>query len=405
MHIKPTSANVLSIVPSDPECFDLSEHLAIQHAVELMQIKSITPVDGGCQTYLADKLAALGFDILHLPDHGVSNLIARIGRGDTHIGFSGHTDVVPPGDINRWRTSPFVPHIQDGNLYGRGAADMKTGVAAMLAACETFDWQRLDSQYSFWWLITSDEEGEAEFGSQSIKHYLDHAGVQLDRLIVGEPTAAGQTGDAIKVGRRGSLSASVKIRGKQGHVAYPQQALNAAHIAARIVSALENLHFDAGSIDFPGTTLQVTQIDTGSYSDNIVPGQCQISFNVRYASDYTESQLKAMITNLIEDIAFEYELEWQRPCVAYLSQPRTHGDCLIHDSEQAIHAITGRYPVLSTAGGTSDGRFFANAQTQVVELGVPNRTIHQVNEHVALDDIRTLQAIFAQLLKRSLQAQ
>lgn len=393
----------MQIKPTLDNAYVQAESLAIQHAIALMQIKSITPVDGGCQVYLADVLSALGFEIIHLPDHGVSNLIARRGHGGTHIGFSGHTDVVPPGDINRWRTSPFVPHIRDGYLYGRGAADMKTGVAAMLAACETFDWQRLSEDVSFWWLITSDEEGEAEFGSQSIKRYLDHTGVQLERLIVGEPTAASQTGDAIKVGRRGSLSASVKVRGKQGHVAYPQQAVNAAHIAARIVSALENIAFEPGSVDFPGTTLQVTQIDTGAYSDNIVPGQCQISFNVRYASDYTESQLKALITHVVEDIAFDYELEWQRPCEAYLSQPRTNGKCFIHDCEQAIHAITGRYPVLSTAGGTSDGRFFANQHTQVVELGVPNSSIHQVNEHVALKDVNRLQAIYGQLLKRCLQ--
>lgn len=378
------------------------ETSALAHATALINRRSITPADSGCQAYIRQRLERLGFDCESFEVNGVSNLIARIGSGQHHIGFSGHTDVVNPGDLSRWSSEPFTASIRENRLYGRGAADMKTGIAAMLSACERFNWQKLDQRHSFWWLITSDEEGEAEWGSREIQARLAAQGVSLDALVVGEPTAASKTGDCIKVGRRGSLSGRISIRGKQGHVAYPQQSVNAASLAAEVVTRLDGLSFKPGSVDFPGTTLQVTKIDTGHYSDNIVPGQAEVCFNVRYADDVTEQTLKTRIERLVDEVCFDYQLEWERPCTSYLSQPRHTSQCLIRAIEMSIFSVTGRYPILSTAGGTSDGRFFASADTQVVEVGVPNNTIHQVNESIAIEDLAVLESIYTDLLKRVL---
>jgi succinyl-diaminopimelate desuccinylase len=330
----------------------------------------------------------------------VSNLIARWGQGTNHFAFSGHTDVVPPGPLDKWKSPPFSPVISKNKLYGRGAADMKTGIAAMLAATERTIASLDKEKVSFWWLITSDEEGEAEWGSKWIAEYLASKNVQLDMCLVGEPSASASTGDTIKIGRRGSLSGTIHIAGKQGHVAYPKTAVNAIHKASNVINALTQYPFDKGSDDFPGTTLQITHMDTGSFTDNIVPSAVRIEFNVRYSWQFNQNSLAVLLRSIINSIDTEAEVSFSRPCEAYLSKPNSNAEhCLIACVEKAIKGATGRYPVISTSGGTSDGRFFASEHTQVVEVGVPNTTIHQINEHIHVSDLLTLEDIYTDILK------
>ncbi len=373
---------------------------SIYFAEVLMARASITPQDAGCQSYLIYKLEKLGFFCEKYTINGVSNLIARWGQGPNHFAFSGHTDVVPPGPLDKWKSPPFSPVISKNKLYGRGAADMKTGIAAMLAATERTIASLDKEKVSFWWLITSDEEGEAEWGSKWIAEYLASKNVQLDMCLVGEPSASASTGDTIKIGRRGSLSGTIHIAGKQGHVAYPKTAVNAIHKASNVINALTQYPFDKGSDDFPGTTLQITHMDTGSFTDNIVPSAVRIEFNVRYSWQFNQNSLAVLLRSIINSIDTEAEVSFSRPCEAYLSKPKSNAEhCLIACVEKAIKGATGRYPVISTSGGTSDGRFFASEHTQVVEVGVPNTTIHQINEHIHVSDLLTLEDIYTDILK------
>ena len=373
---------------------------SIYFAEVLMARASITPQDAGCQSYLIYKLEKLGFFCEKYTINGVSNLIARWGQGPNHFAFSGHTDVVPPGPLDKWKSPPFSPVISKNKLYGRGAADMKTGIAAMLAATERTIASLDKEKVSFWWLITSDEEGEAEWGSKWIAEYLASKNVQLDMCLVGEPSASASTGDTIKIGRRGSLSGTIHIAGKQGHVAYPKTAVNAIHKASNVINALTQYPFDEGSDDFPGTSLQITHMDTGSFTDNIVPGAVRIEFNVRYSWQFNQNSLSVLLRSIINNIDTEAEVSFSRPCEAYLSKPKSNAEhCLIACVEKAIKSATGRYPIISTSGGTSDGRFFASEHTQVVEVGVPNTTIHQINEHIHVSDLLTLEDIYTDILK------
>ena len=373
---------------------------SIYFAEVLMARASITPQDAGCQSYLIYKLEKLGFFCEKYTINGVSNLIARWGQGPNHFAFSGHTDVVPPGPLDKWKSPPFSPVISKNKLYGRGAADMKTGIAAMLAATERTIASLDKEKVSFWWLITSDEEGEAEWGSKWIAEYLASKNVQLDMCLVGEPSASASTGDTIKIGRRGSLSGTIHIAGKQGHVAYPKTAVNAIHKASNVINALTQYPFDKGSDDFPGTSLQITHMDTGSFTDNIVPSAVRIEFNVRYSWQFNQNSLSVLLRSIINSIDTEAEVSFSRPCEAYLSKPKSNAEhCLIACVEKAIKSATGRYPVISTSGGTSDGRFFASEHTQVVEVGVPNTTIHQINEHIHVSDLLTLEDIYTDILK------
>ena len=373
---------------------------SIYFAEVLMARASITPQDAGCQSYLIYKLEKLGFFCEKYTINGVSNLVARWGQGPNHFAFSGHTDVVPPGPLDRWKSPPFSPVISKNKLYGRGAADMKTGIAAMLAATERTIASLDKEKVSFWWLITSDEEGEAEWGSKWIAEYLASKNVQLDMCLVGEPSASASTGDTIKIGRRGSLSGTIHIAGKQGHVAYPKTAVNAIHKASNVINALTQYPFDKGSDDFPGTTLQITHMDTGSFTDNIVPSAVRIEFNVRYSWQFNQNSLSVLLRSIINSVDTEAEVSFSRLCEAYLSKPKSNAEhCLIACVEKAIKGATGRYPVISTSGGTSDGRFFASEHTQVVEVGVPNTTIHQINEHIHVSDLLTLEDIYTDILK------
>ena len=373
---------------------------SIYFAEVLMARASITPQDAGCQSYLIYKLEKLGFFCEKYTINGVSNLVARWGQGPNHFAFSGHTDVVPPGPLDKWKSPPFSPVISKNKLYGRGAADMKTGIAAMLAATERTIASLDKEKVSFWWLITSDEEGEAEWGSKWIAEYLASKNVQLDMCLVGEPSASASTGDTIKIGRRGSLSGTIHIAGKQGHVAYPKTAVNAIHKASNVINALTQYPFDKGSDDFPGTTLQITHMDTGSFTDNIVPSAVRIEFNVRYSWQFNQNSLSVLLRSIINSVDTRAEVSFSRHCEAYLSKPNSNAEhCLIACVEKAIKGATGRYPVISTSGGTSDGRFFASEHTQVVEVGVPNTTIHQINEHIHVSDLLTLEDIYTDILK------
>ncbi|WP_229748122.1 succinyl-diaminopimelate desuccinylase [Lacimicrobium alkaliphilum] len=359
---------------------------------------SVTPDDMGCQQWLTEKLSALGFSCRSVHRNGVDNLIASFGHGDKTLAFAGHTDVVPPGPLEQWLEDPFAANIRDDKLIGRGAADMKTGIAAMLAATERFLARVPAPSCRLMWMITSDEEGEAEYGSKVIKAVLDEQQVKLDYCIVGEPTARMSTGDTIKTGRRGAISARLRVFGKQGHVAYPQYADNAIHKMNRVVSTLNALQWDEGSDDFPGTSLQITHINSGGFTDNIVPAQCDICFNLRYSHRFNQTELKTLIADAVATQTDDFELEWERPCEPYFTHPQKT-DSLIGHAEQAIYKHTGVFPVLSTSGGTSDGRFFADADAQVIELGVPNASIHQANEWVRLKDLSLLENIYTSLLE------
>lgn len=371
----------------------------VYYATQLINRKSITPDDGGCNAWLIEQLAQLGFSCTEINTHGVKNFIATFGTRGRTIAFAGHTDVVPPGDMSLWKSSPFKATIENGVLTGRGAADMKTGIAAMLSATKRLLTQLSDFKHQLIWLITSDEEGEAEYGTKVLKQHLNQQGINIDYCLVGEPSATQRTGDTIKVGRRGSLSCQVKLLGKQGHVAYPQYANNALHIANKVIQALVQLQWDSGSHDFPGTSLQITHINAGEFTDNVIPGQCTVNFNIRYSAKYKEDELKELIAKTVNQITSDADIEYSRPCLPYLTS-KLNNNCLIKAAEQAIYNQTGTFPVLSTSGGTSDGRFLAGEHTQVCELGVPNRTIHQVNESIALNDLITLEAIYFDLLQQ-----
>ncbi|XOV81193.1 MAG: succinyl-diaminopimelate desuccinylase [Aestuariibacter sp.] len=371
---------------------------SVIYSLELMSRASITPNDAGCQNWLMDRLRALGFTCHQFEVNGVKNLIAELGSGEDVIAFAGHTDVVPAGPLERWRLHPFQPAVVDGELCGRGAADMKTGIAAMLAASErVLAEHALHPDKKYLWLITSDEEGEAEFGSKEIKTYLDNRGIHISQCLVGEPTAKSTTGDTIKVGRRGAISGRIDVFGKQGHVAYPQYADNAIHKMSKVTEALNAIDWDKGSEDFPGTSLQITHIHSGEFTDNIVPANCSICFNIRYSHKYSMPELEKRVQRQIASVTDQFTLQWERPCTPYFTDNNSQNS-LISAVERAIYANTGRFPVLSTAGGTSDGRFFAGEQTQVVEIGVPNTTIHQVNERIFLSDLIMLEDIYTDLL-------
>ncbi|WP_448564624.1 succinyl-diaminopimelate desuccinylase [Thalassotalea ganghwensis] len=380
-----------------PKALFNRQPLSIHYSADLIAKASVTPNDNGCQIYLMNKLSQLGFDCQQFSINGVSNTIASIGKGPRTIAFAGHTDVVTPGNEALWQTPPFKPTIINDELIGRGAADMKTGIAAMLAAIETHIADGKAINQRFMWLITSDEEGEAEFGSKWIANYLQEQGIDLDMCIVGEPSSVYTTGDAIKVGRRGSLTCYVDVKGKQGHVAYPDYALNAIHKTQALLTALLSIKWDQGSRDFPGTSLQVTHINSGTFTDNLVPSECKLCFNIRYSAKWTQKSLIAHLKRVIQAVDQQFELTWDRPCEPYLTQNIEHSQ-LIKAAEQAIVKEIGKFPVLSTSGGTSDGRFFCTETTEVVELGVPNTTIHQVNERVACEDIARLERIYTDML-------
>jgi len=367
-------------------------------ARELISRPSITPADAGCQALLAARLAAAGFQCESLVYGDVVNLWARRGSSGPLLVFAGHTDVVPPGPPERWESDPFQPAERDGKLYGRGAADMKSSIAAFVVAIEELVAVRPAHAGSIGLLITSDEEGPALDGTVRVCEELARRGETPDYCIVGEPTSVDVLGDTVKNGRRGSLSGRLIIRGKQGHVAYPHLARNPIHLAAPALLALTTEHWDGGNEYFPPTTFQVSNMQAGTGASNVIPGTIALDFNFRFSTASTPESLKQRVHAILDAHLLDYELAWTLGGEPFLTPP---GD-LSAALSAAVKSATGLETTLSTTGGTSDGRFIARICPQVVEFGPINASIHQVNEHVRIADLQTLKNIYRGVLERLL---
>jgi succinyl-diaminopimelate desuccinylase len=371
-------------------------------AEQLISRRSLTPFDDGCQDIIGARLAALGFAVETLwsgpDDFRVRNLWAlRKGsnaQGRTLV-FAGHTDVVPTGPSEQWSSDPFTPTHRDGKLFGRGASDMKTSLAAMVVAAEEFVAQRPQAGLSIGFLLTSDEEGPALDGTVVVCAALKQRGQRLDYCIVGEPTSVLRSGDMIKNGRRGSLSGKLRVKGVQGHVAYPHLARNPIHLAAPALAELATTQWDQGNAFFPTTTWQTSNIHAGTGVGNVIPGHVEIDFNFRYCTESNPEGLKQRLAGVLQRHGLDYELEWTLGGLPFLTTPGT----LIEALRAAIRAETGLMTELSTTGGTSDGRFIIDICPEVVELGPPNATIHKVDEHVLVQDIEPLKNVYRRVLE------
>ena len=365
---------------------------------QLIARRSVTPNDDGCQEILAARLAPLGFHLEHLRFGRVDNLWARRGRVAPVVCLAGHTDVVPPGPLERWRSDPFTATQRDGLVYGRGAADMKTSLAAFVTALERFIAEHPAHGGSIALLITSDEEGVAVDGTARVVETLKSRGERLDYCIVGEPSSVQRLGDTMKNGRRGSLSGTLVVRGKQGHVAYPQLARNPVHLAAPALAELAATRWDEGNEHFPATTWQISNINAGTGANNVIPGELTVLFNFRFGTASTVEDLKRRLEAVLTRHRLEFELEWSLAGSPFV----TERGRLVEALNAAVHAVVGIQPQLSTSGGTSDGRFIRDICPEVVELGPVNRSIHQIDEHVALQDVETLSRIYQRTLEELL---
>jgi succinyl-diaminopimelate desuccinylase len=359
-------------------------------AKRLIEIDSITPNDNGCINIIKSELNNLNFEYQSIDSNGVSNLYAKRGESSPSIIFAGHVDVVPPGPLDKWQSDPFIPTAKDGLLYGRGSADMKSSIAAFIVAINEFTAEFPNHKGSIGLFITSDEEGIATDGTKKIVEHFIHNNQDIDYCIVGEPTSAEKFGDTIKNGRRGSLSATLIVKGIQGHIAYPHLIDNPIHRSASIIDELKKISWDDGNEYFPKTSWQVSNINAGTGATNVVPGDVTIQFNFRHSTECTPDQLKNEVEMVVKKHADEYELNWEIPSEPYLTQKGFLTDVLT----SAISDITGITPKVSTTGGTSDGRFIAKICKQVVEFGPINASIHKINEHVNIDDIEKLKEIY-----------
>jgi succinyl-diaminopimelate desuccinylase len=364
----------------------------------LIARRSVTPNDDGCQEILARRLAPLGFRIERLRRGQVDNLWARRGTTSPLLCFAGHTDVVPTGPLDRWHSDPFTATQRDGILYGRGAADMKTSIAAFATAVERFVAAHPAHPGSIALLLTSDEEGPAVDGTVQVVEILRARGERLDYCIVGEPTSVQRRGDTIKNGRRGSLSGTLVVQGVQGHVAYPDQAKNPIHLAAPALAELSAIHWDEGNEYFPATTWQISNIHAGTGATNVVPGELTVLFNFRFGTASTVDSLKQRLEAVLTAHGLAYRVEWSLSGMPFLT-PRGR---LVDVLTGAIREVAGIEPELSTTGGTSDGRFIAAICPQVVELGPVNASIHQIDEHVAVEDVEALSRIYQRALEQLL---
>ncbi|HWG77364.1 MAG TPA: succinyl-diaminopimelate desuccinylase [Steroidobacteraceae bacterium] len=365
---------------------------------DLMARPSVTPADEGCQQVLANRLSALGFQVEQLRYGSVDNLWARRGSGGPVLCFAGHTDVVPTGPLEEWRSDPFQPTIRDGRLYGRGAADMKSGLAAMLTATEAFVAERPAHSGSLVYLITSDEEGPSVDGTKRVVETLRQRGERIDWCVVGEPSSEEQIGDTIKIGRRGSLSGRLTVHGVQGHIAYPQFATNPVHRFAPALAELVSRVWDQGNEHFQPTSFQISNLNAGTGAPNVIPGELRTRFNLRYSPVQSLEGLKRTVEEILKRHEVNYSIEWYVSGEPFFTPPGTLSDAV----SAAVRSITGLTPRLSTGGGTSDGRFIAPLGVQVVELGVVNASIHKVNESVSVGDIDVLHAIYLQALRNLL---
>ena len=365
---------------------------------DLISRPSVTPVDEGCQDVLIERLEKLGFRPERLRFDDVDNIWLRRGTDGPVFCFAGHTDVVPPGPAEKWESPPFEPEIRDGVLYGRGAADMKGSIAAMTTAVERFVAAHPDHKGSIAFLITSDEEGPSINGTVKVVETLEARNEKIDWCLVGEPSSTASVGDVIKNGRRGSLSGTLTVFGKQGHVAYPHLADNPIHRIAPALAELAAREWDQGNEFFPPTTFQVSNLNAGTGANNVIPGEVVALFNFRFSTETTEDELKQRVHDILDRHALEYELEWTLSGHPFLTP---EGE-LVNAACKAIRQETGLDTQLSTAGGTSDGRFIAPTGAQVLELGPLNASIHQVNEHVRAQDLDTLSTIYERILENLL---
>ena len=363
-------------------------------ACELVRRASVTPDDAGCQTVLADRLARLGFGIETMRFADVDNLWARRGGDGPLLVLLGHTDVVPAGPLREWSSPPFEPAIRDGYLYGRGAADMKGSVAAMVTALERFLDRRPRLEGSVALLVTSDEEGPSVNGVRRVIEALGARGERIDWCLVGEPSSTGRLGDTVKVGRRGSLSGAIVVRGVQGHVAYPHLARNPVHDLSRLLSKLVDTVWDNGCEHFPPTSFQVSNIAAGTGADNVVPGHAEASFNFRYSTRHDRDSLTAAVESTCRSLALDCHIEWRLSGEPFLTEPGR----LIDAVSGAVEAVAGYRPELSTAGGTSDGRFVAPTGAEVVELGPVNASIHRIDERVLVADLDRLSEMYERVI-------
>ncbi|MCF2133700.1 MULTISPECIES: succinyl-diaminopimelate desuccinylase [Mycetohabitans] len=376
----------------------MSRTLALTEA--LIGRASVTPEDEGCQALMAERLVALGFTCETIAQGDVTNLWALKRGADGPAGkllaFAGHTDVVPTGPLEQWSSDPFVPVQRDGRLYGRGAADMKASLAAFVVAAEEFVAAHPQHRGSIGLLITSDEEGPARYGTVKIVERLEARGERLDYCVVGEPTSSERFGDTVKNGRRGSLSGKLTVRGIQGHIAYPHLAKNPVHLLAPALADLVRVAWDQGNEYFPPTTWQISNLHAGTGATNIIPGSANVDFNFRFSTATTPDELKARVHAILDGHGLDYELTWNLSGMPFLT-PRGE---LSNALEQAIEAETGIRPVLSTTGGTSDGRFIARICKQVIEFGPCNASIHKVDEHIELAHIEPLKNVYRGVLER-----
>ena len=368
---------------------------AMDLLADLIRRPSVTPDDAGCQALLAERLAALGFRIEPMRFGEVDNLWARRGRSEPVLCFAGHTDVVPPGDLSAWDSEPFVPARRDGLLYGRGAADMKASLAAMVLATEEFVAAFPDHSGSIAFLLTSDEEGPARDGTLKVVETLTARGEAIDWCIIGEPSSLERLGDTLRIGRRGSLSGLLTVRGVQGHVAYPDLANNPIRRFAPVLQELHEIVWDEGNEHFPPTSFQVVQLDAGVGAANVTPGELFARFNFRYSTEWTHTDLRQRVATLLDSFELDYELQWRLSGEPFLTRPGTLSNAV----SRAVRETVGLTPVLSTGGGTSDGRFIAPMGVDVVELGPVNASIHKVNEHVRIADVPPLTAMYRRALE------
>lgn len=364
-------------------------------AKELISRHSLTPDDAGCLEVVAERLTAAGFHCERLDRNGVGNLWARRGTAAPLVCFAGHVDVVPSGPVGDWTSEPFEPVERDGCLYGRGAADMKVSVAAMVTAAERFVAAHPSHPGSVAVLLTSDEEGDAVDGTAAVVDALKTRGEQIDACIVGEPTSESRLGDIVKNGRRGSLNGRLVVRGVQCHIAYPERGRNPIHDAIPALAELIGAAWDRGNAEFPPTSFQISNVRAGAGASNVIPGSIEILFNFRFSTESTSESLQQRVADVLARHRVEHELAWQLSGLPFAT-PRGG---LVNALSASIHEITGVVPGLSTGGGTSDGRFLAAVAREVVEFGPLNDTIHKVDEHVRLADIEPLTRIYERTLR------
>lgn len=367
-------------------------------AKELISIPSVTPEDKGCQEIIASRLKAIGFTIENLRFGEVDNLWARSGSTGPLLVFAGHTDVVPTGPLEAWSHDPFKPTIVDGILYGRGAADMKSSIAAMVCACEQFISSSPEPKGSIAFLITSDEEGPAIDGTVKVIEQLEQRGEKIDWCLVGEPSSTKSVGDVVKNGRRGSIGATLTVNGIQGHIAYPHLADNPIHLFAPVLNDLVDEQWDNGNDFFPPTSFQISNINAGTGATNVIPGTVEVLFNLRYSTEITHETIKQRIHAILDSHNIDYDINWQHSGEPFLT---AKGE-LVDAAQASIKSVCGVDTELSTAGGTSDGRFIAPTGAQVVELGPVNESIHKIDENINIAELDQLTEIYGVLLKRLL---